>query len=267
MVRIDSLSRSFGDIKAVDNLSFEVRPNEIFALLGPNGAGKTTAIKMILGMLRPDAGTVQFNGSQVSPDDNSYLSKIGYVPESCALYENLTGREYLEFIGNLHHLPESDVQRKTVKLLDILELGEASGQLLREYSKGMKQKILIISALLHDPDLIILDEPFSGLDANAVSVFKELFREQSRQGKAVIFCSHILEVVERLVDRILIIKDGKELASGTPEKIIEQTGHENLGRAFNELTGAKDIAVQARNIVDIIGNNNVNQRIEGEKHE
>lgn len=255
MVRIEKLSRSFGNLRAVDNLSFEVRSGEIFALLGPNGAGKTTTIKMILGMLRPDDGAVHFNGTPISPDDNSFLAHIGYVPESCALYENLTGSEYLELIGNLHHLPPEEVRSKTEKLLEILELGDVASQLIREYSKGMKQKILIISALLHDPRLIILDEPFSGLDANAVSVFKEIFREQARHGKSIVFCSHILEVVERLVDRILIIKDGKTLVSGTPEEIIDKTGHKNLGRAFNELTGARDIDAQARDIINIIGNN------------
>jgi ABC-2 type transport system ATP-binding protein len=253
MVRIQNLSRSFGLIKAVDDLSFEVKGGEIFALLGPNGAGKTTTIKIILGMLRPDSGTVWFDGHEVSPQENGYKARTGYVPENCALYETLSGREYLEFVGNLHHLSPESVRRKSDRLLELLEIGDASTKLIREYSKGMKQKILIISALLHDPDLIILDEPFSGLDANAVSVFREVFREQARQGKSIIFCSHILEVVERLVSRILIIKDGKNLASGSPDEIIRQTGHTSLDRAFNDLTGARDIDTRARDIVDAIG--------------
>jgi ABC-2 type transport system ATP-binding protein len=254
MIRVENLSRSFVDLKAVDNLSFEVKPGEIFALLGPNGAGKTTTIKIILGMLKPDGGKVWFDGAPVSPGENGYKARTGYVPESSALYETLSGREFLKFIGNLHHLPPDEVRRKSSRLFDLLELGDASKQIIREYSKGMKQKLLIISALLHDPDLIILDEPFAGLDANAVSVFRQVFREQARNGKAVIFCSHILEVVERLVDRILIIKEGKNLASGTPEEIIRQTGHESLDRAFNELTGARDIDLRAKDIIDVIGN-------------
>lgn len=155
--------------------------------------------------------------------------------------ENLSGLEYLQFIGNLHHLPEEDITAKAQQLLDALDLGEASGKLIREYSKGMKQKILIASALL---------------DANAVSVFKEIFRGQVRQGKALIFCSHILEVVERLVDRILIIKEGKSLAAGTPAEILQQTGLGSLDKAFNELTGARDIASRANDIVSIIGRKN-----------
>jgi ABC-2 type transport system ATP-binding protein len=259
MVRIENLSRSFGDIKAVDDLSFEVRPGEIFALLGPNGAGKTTTIKIILGMLKADSGGVWFDGRQVSPNENGYKARTGYVPESSALYETLSGREFLEFIGHLHHLPPDEVRRKSDQLMDLLEMSDAAAKLIREYSKGMKQKILIVSALMHNPDLIILDEPFSGLDANAVSVFREVFREQARQGKAIIFCSHILEIVERLVDRILIIKEGKSLVSGTPDEIIHQTGHSSLDRAFNELTGARDIDTRARDIIDAIGKNENNE--------
>lgn len=256
MLKVERVSRSFGELKAVNDLSFEVTKGEIFALLGPNGAGKTTTIKMILSMLKPDAGEIIFDGKKVSAEDNSYKARIGYVPESCALYENLTGYEYLEFLGNLHHLPEEEIHQKADKLLESLDLGDSANKLIREYSKGMKQKILIISAMLHDPDVIILDEPFSGLDANAVSIFKEILRNQARQGKALIFCSHILEVVERLVDRILIVKDGKALASGTPDDIIKQTGHESLDRAFNVLTGIKDIDSRAKDIMDIITNSN-----------
>lgn len=256
MITVEHLSRTFGALKAVDDLTFSVNGGEIFALLGPNGAGKTTTIKMILSMLKPDEGTILFNGNKISLDENGYKSHIGYVPESCALYENLTGLEYIKFIGNLHHLPDKEIHDKADRLLQALDLGDVADQLIREYSKGMKQKILIITALLHDPDLIILDEPFSGLDANAVSVFKQIFRSQAQSGKALIFCSHILEVVERLVDRILIIKDGKNLVAGTPDDIIRQTGHTSLDRAFNELTGALDIDTRAKDIVDIIGKAN-----------
>ncbi|MEZ5359314.1 MAG: ABC transporter ATP-binding protein [Candidatus Zixiibacteriota bacterium] len=256
MIRVEGISRSFGSLQAVDKLSFQVSAGEIFALLGPNGAGKTTTIKMILSMLKPDAGQIIFDNRAISSEDNTYKSRIGYVPESCALYENLNGFEYLQFIGNLHHIPEQDIVSKAERLLEALDLGASSHKLIREYSKGMKQKILIASALIHDPDLIILDEPFAGLDANAVSVFKEIFRGQARQGKALIFCSHILEVVERLVDRILIIKDGRSLAAGTPEEILRQTGLGSLDKAFNELTGARDIASRANDIVNIIGSKN-----------
>ncbi len=254
MITVQKLSRSFGSVKAVDGLSFEVAAGEVFALLGPNGAGKTTTIKMILGMLRPQEGSVSFRGKRIAPEDNAYKARIGYVPESCALYDNLSGREHLAFMGNLHHLPSDEVREKVSQLVEAVELGDSADKLIREYSKGMKQKILMISALIHNPDLIVLDEPFSGLDANAVLVFRELINEQARLGKAIIFCSHILEVVERIVHRALVMKDGRQLASGTPSQIVSLTGQKTLSRAFNELTGSRDVGEQARSIVGIMRN-------------
>ncbi len=253
MVRLDNVSRSFGAVQAVNGLSFDTREGEIFALLGPNGAGKTTSIKMILGMLRPDSGSIHFQGKEIDPgNDNRYKARIGYVPENCALYESLTGSEYLNFIGQLHHLDPEQMRVKINRLMSLVSLGDATQKLIRDYSKGMKQRILIVSALLHDPDLLILDEPFSGLDASAVLMFKELLREEVKKGKTVIFCSHILEVVERLVDRILIIHNGRALVAGTPDEIIHKTGHASLDRAFNELTGGVDTDAQARELIDII---------------
>ena len=253
MLQINNLSRSFGSVQAVDDLSFTTNPGEIFALLGPNGAGKTTTIKLVLGMLRPDNGRIFFKDKEINhSEDNSYKARIGYVPENCALYENLTGLEYLEFISNLHHLDPHKAVSRASRMLDLVDLSDKANSQIRDYSKGMKQKILIISALLHNPELVILDEPFSGLDANAVLLFKELLREQAHQGRTVIFCSHVLEVVERLVDRLLIIDDGKARISGTPVEIIRQTGHETLDRAFNALTGRDDISTQARAMFDTI---------------
>lgn len=251
-IEVKSLVRDFGSHRAVDHLSFGVKPGEVFALLGPNGAGKTTTIKMILGMLRPTEGEILVGDKPVSFGQVDYKTKIGYVPESCALYENLTGREYLELVGNLHHMPSTKISDMAGQMLEAMQLKDAAGDLIRSYSKGMKQKILIASALLHDPDLIILDEPFSGLDANAVAVFKEIIRESARSGKGVIFCSHILEVVERLVDRLLIIDKGKELFSGTPKEVADTTGLASLDEAFGRLTGASDSDDQARKIVQII---------------
>jgi len=252
MVSVDAVSRSFGSTRAVDSLSFSVNSGDVFALLGPNGAGKTTTIKMILGLLQPDSGTVTFQGQRVSVAENAYKSKIGYVPENGALYENLTANEYFQFIGALQHLDPDTVERKTAELLKVFDLAGVANKMMREYSRGMKQKALILSALLHDPDLIILDEPFSGLDANAAAVFKEIIRSLAASGKAVIFCSHVLEVVERLVNRALIIKNGKKLALGAPDEIMSAAGTNSLDAAFNKLTGAKDTQNTAQEVVNII---------------
>jgi ABC-2 type transport system ATP-binding protein len=252
IIAVTDVSKSFGPIVAVDDLSLTVEPGEIFALLGPNGAGKSTTIKMILGMVRPDRGTISFDGNGITPSDNSYKARIGYMPETCALYENLTGREYLSLICELRHLPVSASREKADKLLYMLELSDEADQMIREYSKGMKQKILMISAMIHNPDVLILDEPFSGLDANASATFKEILREQARQGKAVIFCSHVLEVVERLVDRLIIIKKGRGLVTGRPEEIMQNAERDTLEQVFNELTGFRSAGAVASDIMNII---------------
>lgn len=253
MIEVQRISRCFGAKRAVDDLCFTVNRGEIFALLGPNGAGKTTTIKMILGLLRPDSGAIIYNGTPVIFGDTQVKTRIGYVPEDCALYENLTAREYLEFIGNLHHLDPELLRPRLISLLQLMELDTRANDLIRDFSKGMKQKVLILSSLLHDPEVVILDEPFSGLDANSTSVFKEMIRQLAQRGKTVIFCSHVLEVVEQLVDRILIIDQGRQLITGTPAEIISRTGHNSLARAFNELTGAPDIDLRAKDIIDAIG--------------
>ncbi len=252
MISVKDLTRRFGVTTAVDTLSFVVQPGEIFALLGPNGAGKTTTIRMILGMLKPDDGEILFDDNPVSFGDVAYKNRIGYVPETSHLYENLKGEEYIRFIGNLYHLDEKRVMKTAKQMMSLLELKPEASQIIREYSKGMRQKLMIITAILHNPDVIIMDEPFSGLDANTVSVLKEFLRAQARQGKAIIFCSHVLEVVERLVDRMLIISNGRELASGTPAEILKQTGADTLDRAFNFLTGAENVADRASEIARII---------------
>lgn len=253
MVEVRSLRRSFGGVRAVDDVSFEVRAGEIFGLLGPNGAGKTTTIKMLLGLLKPDSGAILFQGNEIQPAENmEFRGRIGYVPENCMVYETLTAREYLSFVGELHHLDPTLTEERAARLLEIVQLSAQTNQPIRDYSKGMRQKILIVSAVLPDPDIVILDEPFSGLDANTVLLFKEFFREAANRGKAVIFCSHILEVVERLVDRMVILDHGKPRAAGTPTEILAQTGHTSLERAFNALTGTGDVAVQARDMLDAV---------------
>ncbi|MDD4050450.1 MAG: ABC transporter ATP-binding protein [candidate division Zixibacteria bacterium] len=252
MLSITNLSKRYGSIPAVNELSFQVKAGEIFALLGPNGAGKTTTLKIILGLLRPDQGEVKINGTGVVPWDSAHKFQIGYVPENGAVYESLTGREYLRFVSELYHLDPDAIARKTDRLLDLLGLKPMADQILREYSKGMKQKIMIVAALLPDPRLIILDEPFPGLDANTVSVFKEILRRYARDGKAILLSSHMLEMVEHLADRVLIIYQGTGRVCGTAAEVMAAAGQSSLDRAFNVLTGVRDIAAQAGEIVETI---------------
>ncbi len=252
MLTVENLSKCFGEIEAVKDLSFTVLPGEVFGLLGPNGAGKTTTIKIIIGMLDPNSGNVRVNGCSVAEQPLEVKKRIGYVPENCALYENLTAREYLELVGNLHHLPPDRIATQIERLLTTLDLVDAIDRRMTGYSKGMKQKILLTSALLHNPDLIIMDEPFSGLDSNSAAVFKQLIGQLVAGGKTVIFSSHVLEVVEKLCGRLLIIHEGEKLAAGTIKEVLAQAGENSLEKAFSKLTGVTDIADRAADILDAL---------------
>jgi ABC-2 type transport system ATP-binding protein len=252
MLTVEKLSKCFGKIEAVKNLSFSVSHGEVFGLLGPNGAGKTTTIKMIIGMLDPNSGNVCVNGRSIAEQPLEVKRRIGYVPENCALYENLTAREYLELVGNLHHLPPDRIANQIERLMTTLDLADAIDRRMTGYSKGMKQKVLLISALLHNPDLIIMDEPFSGLDSNSAAVFKQLIGQLVAGGKTVIFSSHVLEVVEKLCKRLLIIHEGEKLAEGTIEEVLAQAGETSLDKAFSKLTGVTDIADRAADILDAL---------------
>ena len=254
MIRISNLGKRFDKLQAVDNLSFQIHEGEIFGLLGPNGAGKTTTVKMIVGMLRPDTGTIEINGFDAVTDSLKVKADLGYVPESSALYENLTGREHLEMICNLHHLPHENIDSQVDRLLDAIELKESADKRIAGYSKGMKQRLLLAGAIIHNPHVLILDEAMSGLDANVQSVIRQLIKDFTRDKRIVIFCSHILEVVERLCDRLLIIHQGRKLIEGTPRDITSEMGTDSLSTAFNKLTGATDIDSQARGILDAIEN-------------
>ena len=252
MLTVERLSKRFGKLEAVKDLSFTVSQGEIFGLLGPNGAGKTTTIKIIIGMLDPNSGNVRVNGCSVAEQPLEVKRQIGYVPENCALYENLTAREYLELVGNLHHLPPDRIATQIERLMTTLDLADAIDRRMTGYSKGMKQKILLTSALLHNPDLIIMDEPFAGLDSNSAAVFKQLIGQLVAGGKTVIFSSHVLEVVEKLCKRLLIIHEGEKLAAGTIEEVLAQAGETSLDKAFSKLTGVTDIADRAADILDAL---------------
>lgn len=249
MIKVTNLTKYFDSLRAVDKLDLTIPDGRIFGLLGPNGAGKSTTVKMMVGMLSPTEGDIEINGRNVRTEINQIKHELGYVPENCALYENLTGREHLEMVCNLHHFAVDKIEGQTKKLLDLFELQDAADKRIAGYSKGMKQRVLLAGAIIHNPKLLILDEPLSGLDANAQSLIREFIREFAREGRTVIFCSHVLEVVERLCDELVIIDHGKKLVEGTPQSIVEKTKAANLGEAFNQLTGATDIDSQAKSIV------------------
>ncbi|HYT66597.1 MAG TPA: ABC transporter ATP-binding protein [Vicinamibacterales bacterium] len=240
MIETENLQRSYGGRSALHGLTLRVAQGEILGFLGPNGAGKSTTVKILTGMIKPDGGRARVAGFDVVRDPLEVKRRIGYVPESAALYESLSAREYLDLIASLHHLPPDATRTRIEELLNRFELSQAIDQRLSEFSKGMKQKVLIVSALLHRPDVLFLDEPLTGLDANAALVVKELLRGLAAQGRTIFFCSHVLEVVERICTRIVIINKGQMIADGTAADIASAAGVPSLEGAFVALTGTRD---------------------------
>jgi ABC-2 type transport system ATP-binding protein len=244
MIDILHLSKRYGSTLAVEDLSLQIEAGEIFALLGPNGAGKSSTVKVLTGLSRPTTGIVRIAGFDVVQEPLEVKKRIGYVPENAILYESLTADEYLDLAGTLRHIDRKKLSEQREELFSLFDLSkEDRKKLLAEFSKGMKQKILLISALIHNPEVLILDEPLSGLDANAALIFKEVIRKFAHggSGKTIFFCSHVLDVVERLCDRIAIMNHGRLIAIGTPQELLEESGEASLELAFHKLTGGADI--------------------------
>ncbi len=254
MIEARGLGRWFDTIHAVDSINFDVAPGEILGFLGPNGAGKSTTVKMLTGMLKPSQGTARVAGFDVVTEPVEVKRRIGYVPETGALYENLTASEYLDLIASLHHLDLVRSRSRAGEMLEHFGLLDAADRRIAEYSRGMRQKVLICAALLHNPDVLFLDEALTGLDANAALIVKELLRSLAAQGKTIFFCSHILEVVERICSRIIIINQGLIAAEGTAADICARTGTGTLEQAFSHLTGIRDVASVTRDFLAALEN-------------
>lgn len=238
MIDIRNVSKSYnkGSVKAVDNLSLKVNKGEIFGFLGPNGAGKTTTIKMMVGLLNPDEGEIRINGADIRKDALEAKKNIGYVPDNPNLYERLTGTEYLNFMADVYQVPAAERKQRIEHYLEMFELKDAASDLIKSYSHGMKQKIALTGALIHDPAVWILDEPMVGLDPKSAHLLKEQMREHCDKGNTVFFSTHILEVAEKLCDRIGIIHRGGLIASGTMSELRQGDNKDSLENIFLELT-------------------------------
>ena len=238
MIEIKNISKSYnkGNIKAVDNLDLIVQKGEIFGFLGPNGAGKTTTIKMIVGLLNPDSGSIGIKGFDNRLKPMEAKSSIGYVPDNPNLYDRLTGTEYLNFMADVYQVP-SDVRKERIShYLEMFDLKDAAADLIKSYSHGMKQKIALTGALVHDPAVWIMDEPMVGLDPKSAHLLKEQMREHCDKGNTVFFSTHILEVAEKLCDRIGIIHKGRLIAIGTMDELRQGDKKDSLENIFLELT-------------------------------
>ena len=236
VVAVDGLTFSYGMGQVLHGISFTLRRGEVVGLLGPNGAGKSTTIKVLTGVLPPGGGTVRVAGHALPEEAVEAKRRIGYVPEAAALFESLTGQEFLELMGRLQDVPEERLQFRIGRFLEPLGLSDDRLRPLDGYSKGMRQKVLLSAALLHNPDVVLLDEPLSGLDVNAGFMVRDLVAALAAEGKAILYSSHVLDVVERVCDRALIIHEGRLIADGTLDELKASTEQGSLEDVFRQLT-------------------------------
>lgn len=232
MLKIEHLTKTFGDMKAVDDLSLHIHKGEIFGFIGHNGAGKSTTLKSCVGILPFDEGTILIDGHNIRTDPVTCKKELAYIPDNPDLYEFMSGIGYLNFIADIFAIPSDVRMRKIRSYAEVFELTDALAQPVSSYSHGMKQKLALISALIHDPKLIIMDEPFVGLDPKASHLLKQMMREHCDNGGAIFFSTHVLEVAEKLCDKVAIIKQGKLVRSGTMEEV---KGDDSLEEVFLEL--------------------------------
>ncbi|MBB6713992.1 ABC transporter ATP-binding protein [Clostridium gasigenes] len=251
-VQIKDLQMNFGDKKVLKGINLDIPAGKIIGYIGPNGAGKSTTVKIILGLIEGYTGEVKIFGEDISTGNEEYKKRIGYVPEVAELYDSLTAKEYLTFVGQLYGLEYEIVDKKALELMTILGIGDAYDSRITTYSKGMKQKVTIISSLLHNPDILFLDEPLSGLDANSVMIIKEILAELAHNGKTIFYSSHIMEVVEKLSDRIILLNDGNIVADGNFNELKESSKEGSLEEIFNQLTGFNNHKELAEKFISVI---------------
>jgi ABC-2 type transport system ATP-binding protein len=252
MLELRNVSKHFAGIPAVDDVSFCARPGEVTGYLGPNGSGKTTTMKMITGLIEMTFGHILFEGKPIQDDLVSYKRRMGYVPEEPYLYTHLSGTEYLTMVSQLRNLPQRESSQQIDGLLRLLSLHDDRHASISGYSKGMRQKILIAAALLHNPDLILLDEPFSGLDVGSALVLRSLIQELAARGKVVLFSSHELDTVERVCTRVVILHRGKLVADDSIAHLRSLMALPTLEAIFSQLAVEQDTDSVARQIADLI---------------
>jgi ABC-2 type transport system ATP-binding protein len=257
MLELENVSKSYRGIPAISNVSFRVNAGEVVGYLGANGSGKSTTVKIITGLLQPNEGRVLFQGNNMRDDLVSFRAALGYVPEEAHLYTYLSGIEYLQLVARLRGLPEREIQTKATRLLRLLGLESWRHSPISMYSKGMKQRVLIAAALMHDPKLLIFDEPLSGLDVLSSRLFKDLLLELTAAGKAILYISHVLEVVEQVCDRVVVIAKGKILADASPSDLTALMKLENLEHVFAQLVQQEDTKSLARELIEAIKVQNV----------
>jgi ABC-2 type transport system ATP-binding protein len=247
MISVRNLTKQFDGFVAVNDLSFEIPAGQIVGFLGPNGAGKSTTLKMLTGMLEPSSGSAQICGFDVQSQTLDVKRNVGFVPDSGAVFESLSGLEYLELVAALYGIPAPAARDRIGQFITFFDLSFATltDKLLGAYSKGMRRKVVITAALLHNPTVVFFDEPLDGLDANAAVGFKTLIQTLAREGKTIVYSSHVLDVVERVCDRVMIIDKGRLLLDGDPVELVRTHEAGTLERLFTQLTGGTELEQRA----------------------
>ncbi|HEX7288050.1 MAG TPA: ABC transporter ATP-binding protein [Candidatus Angelobacter sp.] len=247
------LTKCYAGLPAVNHVSFTIRPGEVLGYLGPNGSGKSTTVKMITGLLEPTRGEVLFRGASIKRDLTAYKRVLGYVPEEALLYPYLTGWEYLELVATLRGMDRLLFWRRAEALLELFLLRPHRHATIASYSKGMRQRVLLIAAIMHDPEVLIFDEPLSGLDVTSALVFRKLVKSLACQGKLIFYCSHVLEVVEKLCSHLLVLNKGNLVAHGSVGEVREMSGLATLEETFSQLVEEHDAEQTAKNIMEVMG--------------
>jgi ABC-2 type transport system ATP-binding protein len=254
MLEARSITKYYNRRAVVENASFVIHPHDIVGYLGPNGAGKSTTVKMLVGLLNPSHGEILFQGIPIEKQIIEYKARLGYVPEEALLYSHLSGREYLQLAGRLRSLPEASLNSKIDELLRLFSLGVRKYSPISSYSKGMKQKIMMIAAMLHNPDILILDEPLSGLDVSSILIVRNLLKTLAAQGKVILYSSHVLEVVEKICSRVLVIHMGRLVADDSVENLRDLMHAPSLEEIFTLLVQHENTEQIAREMVEVIQN-------------
>ncbi len=252
MLEAHELHKLYSGVRVLNGVSFTLRPGEVTGYLGPNGAGKSTTVKILTGLLQPSEGQVLWNGQDISRHLIEYKARLGYVPEEPLLYPFLTGREYLQLVGRLRSIPEKILNQKIDALMSLLSLQRYRHTALSSYSKGMQQKILLAGALLHNPDILVLDEPLSGLDVTSSLIVRNLIRSLAQDGKMILFSSHILELVEKVCARVIILHKGSLAADDSVERLRDLMNLSSLEEVFSQLVIHEDTQKIAGDIVDVM---------------
>ncbi len=251
VISIRGLNKFYGEHQVLKNINLDIYAGQVLGYIGPNGAGKSTTVKVLTGLISEFEGDINILDLKIRPDIMQIKQMTGYVPENADLYDVLTPIEYIDFVGKLYGMEEKVIIERAVKLLQSFGLSENKDQRMDTFSKGMRQKVLIISALIHNPQIIILDEPLSGLDANAVILLKEIISLLAKEGKTIFYCSHMMDVVEKVSDRILVINNGEIVADGTFQELKSHHG-ETLEKIFSKLTGKSDNLKDAEAFVNAL---------------